>query len=274
METLSGAVHYPSKPQPAMVGTSGDHTVGSAGFQERRRHARGRIGGPHTVLINEKNAALVANLSEGGMRVQALGRRVDPGANLRLQLQLPGSQEPIQLSGVVAWVSELAEAGIRFREPTKPLVQRLREWLAKNEVLNAAREFMKIAGGWRAALELMSELTRILTDASHAAVTLTASARPLPSTVADPQPVRATVAAPIYASERIIGHLEISSTELGAFDEQDLELLRTLAAIGSEMTELRAASARQPAQKPSPLPARIASRIEGMFPAVRLRFVP
>lgn len=280
LETLSEPLHHPGTLQPDLPLTPLRRATAiiedGARPLERRRHARGRIAGPHpaTVLINEKNAALVANLSEGGMRVQALDRRLSPGTTLRLQFQLPGSSEPIHTSGVVAWVSDSAEAGIQFAETSESLTRRLREWLAKNEVLNAAREFMKIAGGWQAALELIKELTRMLTAARGVAITLTAAKSPIPPAAEDPQPVRATVAAPIYKSERIVGHLEISSTELGAFDEEDLGLLPVLAGLVSEMIELRAAQLREPARKASALPARIAGRIEGMFPTVRLRFMP
>jgi hypothetical protein len=281
METLLAPFRHPGKLQPGLPGsqTADAERIsdGSAVLRERRQHPRGRIAGPHaaTVLINEKNAALVADLSEGGMRVQALGRRLETGTTLHLQFQLPGSPEPIQISGVVAWVSGSSEAGIRFAEVSEALARRLREWLAKNEVLNAAREFMKIAGGWQAALDLIRELVRMLTGARGVAITMAPAAKsPASPKAQDEVPVRATVAAPIYKSERIVGHLEISSTELGAFDEQDLGLLPVLAAMVSAMLELRSAQSRKPTPKPPKPTAGIVSRIEGMFPTVRLRFVP
>ena len=279
METLLEPYRHPGKLEPGLLGSQAAEariSDCSASVRERRQHPRGRIAGPHatTVLINEKNAALVADLSEGGMRVQALGRRLETGTTLRLQFQLPGLPEAIHTSGVVAWVSDSAEAGIRFAEVSEALARRLREWLAKNEVLNAAREFMKIAGGWQAALELIAELTRTLIPASSVAVTIASGKPPMPSPAVDAQPVRATVAAPIYKSERIIGHLEISSAQLGAFDEQDLSLLRMLAAMASEMNALRAAPSRELTPKPPQRVAGIVSRIEGMFPTVRVRFAP
>ncbi|MGC2323891.1 MAG: hypothetical protein WA463_14770, partial [Terriglobales bacterium] len=83
-----------------------------------------------------------------------------------------------------------------------------------------------------------------------------------------------TLAAPIYANQRIIGHLEISSPQLGAFDEMTLSALPVLAALVSELIELRAAGLRQPASKAPGLSARIAHRIEGMLPTIRVRIVP
>ncbi len=283
LETLSEPFPHPNKPAPGL-GTPVPQTVGgvasaegSARAPERRRHVRIGIAArrPTTVNINDKNAALVVNLGAGGMRVQALGRRVEPGATLRLEFPLPGSPEPVRASSVVAWVNDSAEAGIRFAELSESLAHRLRRWMAENGVLNAAREFMSIAGGWQAALDLMAELARMLTGARGVAITLAVPGKPpIHSSVGEDLPTRATVAAPIYESERIIGHLEISSTELGAFDEQDLGALPVLAAVVGKMVELRAIEPQEAAHKAPPLSARIVSRIEGIFPTIRVRIVP
>lgn len=237
---------------------------------ERRQQGSSRIARAATVAINDTNAAMLVNLGQGGMRVQALGCPLEPGANLRLQFQLPGSPELICISGAVAWVNDTAEAGIRFAGLSTRLMRRLHEWTARNGIANAAREFMSIAGSWQPALDLMAELTRMLTGARGVALRLT-DQRPIFSSVDDDLPVRTTVAAPIYAGRRIIGHLEISSPELGAFDERDLSALPVLAALTGGMVELRAAALREPAPKTPRLSARIASRIESMIPTIRVR---
>ncbi len=283
-ETLSEPFPHASKPTAGLPGfpvrqiARGVATAeGSAHAPERRRHVRIGMAAHRltTVNINARNAALVVNLGTGGMRVQALGRPVEPGATLRLKFQLPGSLEPVHTSGVVAWVNDSAEAGIRFAGLSESLARRLREWMAENGVLNAAREFMSIAGGWQAALDLMAELARMLTGARGVAITLAVPGkRPIHSSVGEDLPIRATVAAPIYESERIIGHLQISSSELGAFDEQDLGALLVLAAVVGKMVELRAAEPREAAHKAPPLSSRIVSRIEGILPTIRVRVVP
>ncbi len=242
-------------------------------FRERRRKGRSRIARAVTVAINETNAGLVANLGEGGMRVQALGRPLPPGTNLRLQFQLPGSLEVIRASGVVAWVNDTAEAGIRFARLSRSLARRLREGMARNSFANAARELFGVAGGWQDAFVLVSQVARTLTGAGGVALTLAGEGR-IYRFEDDDLPVRSTLAAPIYANQRIIGHLEISSPQLGAFDEMTLSTLPVLAALVSEMIELRAAGLRQPAPKTPGLPARIAHRIESMLPTVRVRIVP
>jgi len=277
VETLSQPIPA-SKPQPGLPQSPVPHSQGrgasleDVSLGERRRHGRSRVARAATVAINETNAGLMVNLGQGGMRVRALGRPLEPGASLRLQFQLPGSPELICISGAVAWVNNTAEAGIRFAGLSSRLSRRLRDWMAGNGIANAAREFCKIAGGWPAALDLIADLTRTLTGAPGVAITLV-DRPPVYSSVDVERPVRSTVAAPIYASQRIVGHLEISSSELGAFDECDLSALPVLAALAGEMVELRAATLRQSAAKASQLSARIVSRIEEMIPTIRVRLV-
>jgi len=279
LEIPTAPLRHASKPKLALPGIldrlipSGEATAEYS--PERRRHKRSRIAAPRPALvhIDRRNAALVVNLGVGGMRVRALGRPVAPGATLRLKFQLPGSSESMHTEGVVAWVNDLAEAGIQFVKLSEARARPLREWLAKNGVLNAAREFLSVAGGWQAALDLIAELTRMLTGAPGVSLTL-AGGRPIYSSLGEAPPIRTTVAAPVYQNEQIVGHLEIYSTEFGAFDEWDLRALSVLAAVLSEMVRLRAADRQEAAPKAPPLSARIVNRIEGMFPkTVRVRVV-
>jgi GAF domain len=133
---------------------------------------------------------------------------------------------------------------------------------------------LQLAGSWPAALELIAGLARTLTGAP-AAVRLEGRRRVRSRADQGPS-VRSTVAAPIYESDRIVGHLEVSSNQFEAFDEADLRAVSMLAAVLSEMRRLRSAP------RPDPLPAlppkpwlavRIAHRMEGMLPTVRLRLV-
>lgn len=248
-------------------------TSAEESLRERRLRGRSRIARAATVAIDETNAALVANLGNGGMRVQALGRPLQPGAKLRLQFQLPGSQAKIRLSGVVAWVNDTAEAGIRFTRLSRSLSRRLREGMARNGIANAAVEFFRVAGSWQGALRLVSQVTRLLTGARGVALVLTGQG-PNCAIADEDLPIRSTVAAPIYASQRVVGHLEISSSELGAFDELTLSALPVLAALAGELVERRAAELRTPAPKAPGLSTRIADRIDGMLPTVRVRIVP
>ena len=242
---------------------------------ERRHSIRVRIAArqPITVRIDEKNAALIVNLGEGGMRVQALGHPVHLGARLWLEFHLPGSRSPIRTSGVVAWANDSAEAGIRFAKVSQSLARRLRAGITHNRPSDAGREFLQIAGGWPAALDLMADLTRMLTGARGVAITLAANDKRFYSSLEEGLTIRSTVAAPIYEKERIVGHLEIFSSELGAFDEQDLSALPVLAAVVGEMISLRDSKQQESARKSVGLSTRIVNRIEGLFPVVHVRIV-
>ena len=250
------------------------HHVAERPSQERRQHQRTRIGSARSaaVHIDPRNTATVENLGLGGMRVRALGRPVSLGSPLRLEFRLPGLPEPMHTEGVVAWVNDAAEAGIQFVKLSEARARRLREWVARNQISNAAREFMGVAGAWQAALDLIAELTRTLTGAGGVEVVV-AGRHAICSTVAEGLPVRATIAAPVEEGERIVGYLEICATEFGAFDEADLRLVSVLAAVLSEMFRLRAAEREEATRKP-PLAARIVNRMEEIFPrTIRVRVV-
>lgn len=242
---------------------------------DRRRHVRVRIAAqrPITVRIDEKNAALVVNIGEGGLRVQALGHPVHPGATLWLEFHLPGSRAPIRTSGTVAWANDSAEAGIRFAKLSESLARRVRAGMAASRPSNTGREFLQVAGGWPAALDLMADLARMLTGARGVAISLADTEKRFYSSLEQGLVIRSTVAAPIYQKERIVGHLEIYSGELGAFDEQDLSTLPVLAAVVGEMISVRAAQQQESARKATRLSSRIVSRIEGMFPTIHVRLV-
>ena len=240
---------------------------------ERRRHQRSRIvaSRPAVVHFDRRNAALLENLGLGGMQVRALSRWVRLGVNLRLEFQIPGLPEPMRAEGVVAWINDRREAGIQFVKLSEGRARRLREWLAKHQILNAAREFMRVADDWQARLELIAGLTRTITGASGVELVV-AGNRALGCTVPDGLLVRSTIAAQIEDNERMIGHLEICSIEFGAFDEADLRMVSTLAAVLSEMVRLSVATPEESPRKP-PLATRIANRMEGMLPTIRVRVV-
>ena len=238
----------------------------------RRRYQRSPIGAAQSAVvhIDSRNAGLVENLGLGGMRVRALGRPVAPGATLRLKFRLPGLPEFVRTEGVVAWVNDSAEAGIQFVKLSEARARRLREWVARNLISNAARELLRVADDWQAVLDLIADLTRTLTGASGVELAV-AGRRALGFASAEGLPVRATIAAPVEEGERIVGYLEICATEFGAFDEADLRLVSVLAAVLSEMLRLRAAE--EAVRKP-PLAVRIANRMEEIFPrTIRVRVV-
>lgn len=264
LETLSEPFPHSKTSEPAPPKTGP--------LPERRRHRRGRIANASSVVINETNSAVMVNLGQGGMRVQAVGRALEVGARARLQFQLPGGQEMVRVSATVAWVNDAAEAGLRFSGRSKWRARRLRAWLAKNGIATAAQELLSVGGSWQTALELMAESACVVTGAGAAAINL-AGRRAICFPRTGGLSIRATVAAPIYASQAIAGHLEIASPELGAFEECDLKALQVLAAVIGEIIEASVTQPRGPARAAPPFPARIMSRLEGMLPTVRVKIV-
>jgi hypothetical protein len=146
-----------------------------------------------------------------------------------------------------------------------------------DRIASAARELLDLARSPEAALDLTAELARMLIGVPDVAIRKVAATNGFTHSSADQDlPVRSTVAAPIYEKQRIIGHLEISSNELGAFDEQDFRTLSLLAALASAIASSIPAPtpAREVSPKLPPLSTRIASRLEGMLPTIRVRLVP
>jgi hypothetical protein len=249
---------------------------------QRRQHFRTRITQPVTVRLDETSAALIADLGEGGVGVHALSRRLGEGALLRMEFHLPGINAPITARGVVTWVSESAEAGIQFVEPPEGLGPKLRQWIAQNEFSSAAREFFKLAGGLRPAIELLSELVRTLTSASGIAITIGPGETPAsPEGTADARiansrqtvystdeqaPAGSKVCVPLYREEDIIGHMEVVFPGAGAFEDEDIGPLQAFAAVLSEMMCIRETELREAAKRASRLTARIIDRIDRAFP--------
>ena len=82
------------------------------------------------VELSENNGGIILNISEGGLVVTAaapLGEDRMP----RMRFQLPGSNDWIEASGEIAWISQSKrEAGIRFVDLTAENRNRIREWFS------------------------------------------------------------------------------------------------------------------------------------------------
>jgi hypothetical protein len=252
LEPSMGLVRHSSEPKSGLLRRQ--HTLAASRaaadvLPERRRDARIAVAGtPATVNIDFKNAALLFDLGQAGMCLHAVARPLQPGATVWLRFQLPGLSETIESLGRVRWTDGAAKAGIQFTVTAERVASQLRHWLSKN-LSKAAQEFMNAAGGWQPALQMMAELTRLLTGANGATISLVQSGRPTLASAGESLSGRSTIVAPIYQRDQILGHLEICASELGAFDEDDIEGLRVLAALVGEMLEVRAADLHEPARR-------------------------
>jgi TonB family protein len=98
---------------------------------DRRRHARQRIKSLSYLDLGPGNGGIVLNISEGGLAVQAVGIFID-NPILRIDFQLPQSDEQLAASGQVAWTCESTrEAGIQFVDLPENVRTHIREWVSK-----------------------------------------------------------------------------------------------------------------------------------------------
>lgn len=96
---------------------------------DRRKHKR-RLAVKELIglQLGATNRALVVDLSEGGMRVQAAERvQVLPSSLVRFQL--PGCAEPVAASCELAWADHFGKAGLRFTGFSGNSLLDLRHWL-------------------------------------------------------------------------------------------------------------------------------------------------
>lgn len=142
-----------------------------------------------------------------------------------------------------------------------------------DRIAHGARELLALGGSREEALDLIAELARLLIGVPDAAIRMASSEVGFAARSFD-LPIRAVIAAPIYEDQHISAHLEISSNELGTFDEQDFRILSLLAALATEMISPTPLPLPELTVKLPPLPVRIASRLEGMLPTIRVRLVP
>jgi TonB family protein len=96
---------------------------------DRRLHARRRVLSLAYVELTENNGGIILNISEGGLVVTAAAPLGDVRLP-RMRFQLPGSNDWIEASGEIAWISQSKRAGIRFIDLTEENRNRIRTWLS------------------------------------------------------------------------------------------------------------------------------------------------
>ena len=157
-----------------------------------------------------------------------------------------------------------------------PPIQAIRRFPAESRVeriANAARELLTLAGSRQEGLELLAELARLLIGVPDVSIRMAVASETGFAGSSFDLPLRTVVAAPICEDQQIIAHLEISSKELGTFDEHDFRILSLLGALASEMMSSTPIVVPEPSIKIPPLPLRIVSRIEGILPTIRVRLL-
>ena len=99
------------------------------GITERRLHARRQDIALAYVEIGEGNGGIILNISEGGLVLTAAEPLPDDCLP-SMRFQLPGSNDWIEASGEIAWISESKrEAGVRFVDISEDARNRIRSWM-------------------------------------------------------------------------------------------------------------------------------------------------
>ncbi len=103
-------------------------------FRMGRRSIRVQV---QTLAFVELNSlaeqAIILDLSEGGMAIQALAP-VEASMVLQIRFDLPGTRKRLQLSGEIAWADASGRAGIRFVDVPRQCLDALKEWIFANTV--------------------------------------------------------------------------------------------------------------------------------------------
>lgn len=81
--------------------------------------------------------AILMQLSEGGMGVQALGP-MEVSRSLALRFQLPGTSFSVEATGEIAWADPSGRIGIRFAELSDAARERVRDWVFSDALDGAA----------------------------------------------------------------------------------------------------------------------------------------
>ncbi len=168
---------------------NGDTGLGTGG--ERRVSPRCSVVDAHLVPVDLafQRAALLLDLSETGMGVQALVAHPRTGTTTELHFQLPESNVPVSGTGTVTWKDDSGRLGIRFDEIAEMCRPQLARWLSRegrspvapgparrvagqNEILLLRRDLLAQNIQGDEALAFVLERTRSVTGATGAAIAL------------------------------------------------------------------------------------------------------
>jgi protein TonB len=114
----------------AELGEECRQKIAAARSADRRARARLSPTSPIFVNVNGANGGIGFNISEDGLALSSA--IILPDGPLRnMQIQFPGSQAWIEVSGQIAWKGKSnKEAGVRFDSLTEEACQQIRSWIS------------------------------------------------------------------------------------------------------------------------------------------------
>ena len=109
---------------------SNPQRVDLPGHGERRAFARYRPSSVASVTLDQHNAGVIVDVSEGGLRLSA-GEILRSEDSIPLSLQLSYRAAPIEATGQIVWISDSKRtAGLQFASLPEKSRARLRDWIA------------------------------------------------------------------------------------------------------------------------------------------------
>jgi hypothetical protein len=160
------------------------HTGNSGAPLERRLHVRQRIDALVYLDIGADNGGIVLNLSDEGLRFQAVGP-LDKQSELRLRIKMPGSKTRIDVTAQIAWLSDSKrQAGVRFLDIQPGGSVQIQEWIRSQASPRAPwEESSKQIGELTASKEKPEIIRELPTDNSLSSMSVfepSESSRPKP----------------------------------------------------------------------------------------------
>ncbi len=99
---------------------------------DRRTHSRTELNLLVPVDLDRGNGGIALNLSEGGLRIRAVGR-LENNQLMRLGFSLLGRNNRIETCAQIAWIDESRTAGgLRFIDLPESSRRQVHQWLALN----------------------------------------------------------------------------------------------------------------------------------------------
>ncbi|HEV2305575.1 MAG TPA: PilZ domain-containing protein [Candidatus Acidoferrales bacterium] len=151
---------------------------------ERRNCARRILYSPEYLDMGADNGGVVVDLSETGLRFQAVGR-IEPNSDVPLSFSL-GTGYRIDVEGHVVWVNPRGNSGgIAFKKLSSDSRSLIREWLSKPEAEHRAEAAVSTAESedeQNASLPAAPQAPLVEAALSQARSTTPATARQSPAT--------------------------------------------------------------------------------------------
>ena len=104
------------------------HAASPSSPRGRRQHFRRRISTLAYLNLDLSNGAIIRDLSEGGIAIQAV-TPVQPNQQVHLRFDLTRPRVHIESAGRVAWADSRGQAGVEFLDLSERPRRSLKEWI-------------------------------------------------------------------------------------------------------------------------------------------------